>query len=218
MLNLDNVTLVSVSSVNIERTIKALEYSYKNIIFKEVIFFTDKQFKHDKIKRIETKELNYIDYSYFIIYELYKYINTEFVLIIQDDGFIINPHKWDNDFLKYDYIGAVFPIPSINDNISYRDPFGNLQRVGNGGFSLRSKKILSLATQLNLEWKSYFDYYNEDGFFAVHNRHLYEKEGCIYAPIEIASKFSIEKNIEETKNITEPFGFHGKDSKYYTLI
>jgi hypothetical protein len=90
-------------------------------------------------------------------------------------------------------------------------------RVGNGGFSLRSKKILSLATELNLEWKPYFGFWNEDGFFCCHNKHLYEERGCVYAPIEVAAKFSIENSIEENKGI-ETFGFHGKHNNNYRLI
>ena len=123
-----------------------------------------------------------------------------------------NPDKWVDEFFNYDYIGAPFPIPVDGDNITYRDPFGNLIRVGNGGFSLRSKKILSLGTELGLEWKSYFGYYNEDGFFTCHNRHIYEKNGCVYAPVEVAAKFSHERQTSETIGIT-PFGFHGKDNK-----
>ncbi len=217
MLTLNNVTLVSVTSVNVDRTIKALRYSMKDISFGDVILLTDKNVSPEDIKTIKIEPLDYIGYSKFIVYELYKYINTDFVLIIQDDGFIINPNKWTDEFLKYDYIGAPFPIPSETDMISYRNPFGELMRVGNGGFSLRSKKLLSLASEIGLIWKSYFGYYNEDGFFAVHNKHIYEINGCVYAPIDIAAKFSHEKETPETKGII-PFGFHGKSNKNYFLI
>jgi hypothetical protein len=217
MVNLEKVTLVSVTSVNVDRTIKALKHSCKGINFGDVMLLTDKDISVDGIKTIKIEPIDYVGYSHFIIYELYKYINTEFALIIQDDGFVINPEKWDDNFLEYDYIGAPWPIPSEGDNITYRDPFGNLMRVGNGGFSLRSKKILSLATELNLEWKPYFGFWNEDGFFCCHNKHLYEERGCVYAPIEVAAKFSIENSIEENKGI-ETFGFHGKHNNNYRLI
>jgi hypothetical protein len=217
MINLDNVTLVSVTSVNLDRTIKALKYSCKNIIFNDVILLTDKDVSTDNINVIKIEELDYIGYSKFIVYELHKYIKTDFALIIQEDGFVVNANKWDDNFLKYDYIGAPFILPRQDDNISYRDSFGNLIRVGNGGFSLRSKKLLSLPTLLNFEWKSYFGYYNEDGFFAVHNRHILEENGCVYAPVDVAAKFSHERQTSETIGIT-PFGFHGKDNKNYFLI
>ncbi len=217
MVKLNNVTLVSVTSVNLDRTIRALNYSSKLINFNEVLLLTDKDVSSEDIKTIQIDKLDYIGYSKFIIYELHKYINTDFALIIQDDGFIINPESWSDNFLNYDYIGAPFPIPKNNDNISYRDPFGVLQRVGNGGFSLRSKKLLELPNKLNLEWKSYFGYWNEDGFFAVHNKHILEENGCIFPSPEIAAKFSIEHETPETINII-PFGFHGKHNKYYNYI
>jgi len=217
MINLDNVTLVSVTSVNLDRTIKALKYSCKNIIFNDVILLTDKDVSTDNINVIKIEELDYIGYSKFIVYELHKYIKTDFALIIQEDGFVVNANKWDDNFLKYDYIGAPFILPRQDDNISYRDSFGNLIRVGNGGFSLRSKKLLSLPTLLNFEWKSYFGYYNEDGFFAVHNRHILEENGCVYAPVDVAARFSHERQTDETIGIT-PFGFHGKSHHNNNLI
>jgi hypothetical protein len=217
MLNLENVTLVSVTSVNLEKTILALKYSMKGIKFNEVLLLTDKDVFPNDIKTIKIDKLDYIAYSKFIVYELHKYINTDFALIIQNDGFVINPDKWDDKFLEYDYIGAPFPIPPSHDNISYRDPFGNLIRVGNGGFSLRSKKILSLPTKLNLEWKPYFGYYNEDGFFAVHNKHIFEDNGCKFSPVDLAARFSIEKETPETVGVTS-FGFHGKSNPNNNLI
>ncbi len=217
MATLNNITLVSVTSVSVDRTIRALKHSSKDLKFNEVLLLTDKDVSATGVRVVKIEGMNYIDYSRFIVYELHKYINTEFALIIQNDGFIVNPSKWNDEFLKYDYIGAPFPIPQPNDNISYRNPFGELIRVGNGGFSLRSKKLLELPSTLQLEWKAYFGYYNEDGFFAVHNRHILEANGCVFAPVEIAAMFSHENQTPETVGIT-PFGFHGKQSKYYHTI
>jgi hypothetical protein len=215
MINLENVTLIAVACVRVERTLKALKYSKKNINFKSVKLLTNEEISDDEIEIIKINNLDYEQYNKFIVYDLYKHIDTTHALIIQDDGFVVNPEKWDDVFLNYDYIGAPWPLP--NDSFSYRDPFGNIIRVGNGGFSLRSKKILSLAENLNLEWKSYFGFYNEDGFFTCHNRNLYEENGCKFAPIEIASLFSHEIQIPETQGVI-PFGFHGKNNIYNNLI
>ena len=38
-------------------------------------------------------------------------------------------------------------------------------------------------------------------------RHIYEQLGCKFAPVEVAAKFSHEKQLPETQGIT-PFGFH----------
>jgi len=216
MIDLNNITLVLASSVNIDRSIKSLLYSMRGINFESVKLFTDLDVNPgDNIEVIKIPKLDYDGYSKFITYELHKFIETDFVLITQDDGFVINPECWSKDFIDYDYIGAPWPLP--NDNFSYRDSFGNIVRVGNGGFSLRSKKLLKLPTDLNLEWKSYFGFFNEDGFFTCHNRHIFEQHGCVFSPIEVAANFSHEFKIPETDGIN-PFGFHGKNSIYYNLI
>ena len=215
-LELPNVTLVCVTSVNVQRAIKALQYSVKNIEFKNVLLLTSEECVLDNIDVIKINPiLNTDEYSKFIVYELHKYINTEFALIIQEDGFVVNAEQWDGLFLEYDYIGAPWPIPE--EDFSFKDSYGNLQRVGNGGFSLRSKKLLRLASELDLEWKSYFGFYNEDGFFCCHNKHIYEANGCKFAPIDVASKFSFETPIPENNGILT-FGFHGKNHNYNNLI
>ena len=192
-----------------------MDFSMKDIKFGAAKILTSETIEDDKVEIIKINHLDYIGYNRFVVYDLWKYIDTDYALLIQDDGFVINPSSWRIEFLEYDYIGAPWSLPS--DNFSFRDPFGNIIRVGNGGFSLRSKKILKAPSDLNLDWKSYYGYYNEDGFITCHNRHLLVKHGCSYAPIEVAKYFSHEAEIEETINI-EPFGFHGKWSKYNSLI
>jgi hypothetical protein len=95
-------------------------------------------------------------------------------LLIHDNGFVVNPDSWKDEFLNYDYIGAPWPLP--NDNFSYRDINGNLIRQGNS-VSLRSKKLLDVPNKLNLEWKPFHGYTNEDGYICVNYRHKYLKKG-----------------------------------------
>ena len=215
MLKLPDITIVSVTSVREENTLKAMRYSMKDIEFGAALLFTNTPLSSEGIENIKIPKIDVNEYSRFIVYELHKYIKTKYVLIIQDDGFVVNPSSWREDFLNYDYIGAPWAIP--NDSFSYRDPMGNLIRVGNGGFSLRSTKLLSLATELELPWQSYYGFYNEDGFFTCHNRSVYEENGCVYAPLDIAKYFSHEIYIPELEGIT-PLGFHGRYSKYCTLL
>ena len=147
---------------------------------------------------------NIDEWNYSTIYNLPKYIQTDFCLLIHDDGFVVNPEQWQDEFLNYDYIGAPFPIPQ--DDFSYRDINNNLIRVGNS-VSLRSKKLLDTPINLNLEWKSFHGYYNEDGFICVNYRHKYIENGCKFADINIAKYFSHETMIPEIEGI-KPFVFH----------
>lgn len=214
MIDLKKVTIVGVAGTKAEETMKAIKYSMKEIEFGSAKLITPDEVYSEGVETIKCESLNYEQYNHFIVYRLHEYIDTEYALIVQNDGYVVNPYSWEDDFLNYDYIGAVWPLPT--DNFSFRDPQGNIQRVGNGGFSLRSKKILQVASNLNLEWKPYYGFYHEDGFFSVHNRAIYELKGCIFAPIDVAVKFSQEMNVPENEG-TIPFGFHGRNHYYYNL-
>ena len=155
------------------------------------------------------------DYSSFIIYSLYKYIKSSHILIVQWDGYIINPEKWDPNFLKYDYVGAPF-IPRENDKNYSRDINGAFYTIGNGGFSLRSKKLLEAPTKFKLKDNREFTNFNEDGFFSVFHRKFLESKGLIWAPFDIAKKFSIESPLSTNELKDLPLGFHGK-KMYYLL-
>lgn len=202
------------SSVDIDSTIKAILNSCKDIEFGDVKLITHERPINlpDNIKFCKIDRINSIDnYSYNMIYKLSDYIETDYALIVQADGYVINSISWRDEFLDYDYIGAPFNLP--RDEFSYRDVNGKIFRVGNGGFSLRSKKLIDLPNKLNLEWKPFHGFYNEDGFICAMNRHIYEDNGMNFAPLDVAKYFSHEADIPETQGI-QPFGFHGKWSKY----
>jgi hypothetical protein len=181
------VTLACVAGTRHEEAQRAVDATLKLCDFEDVVLIKE--------------HFSYEQYNRFIVYELKDYIRTDHVLLIQDDGFVTNPELWTDEFLEYDYIGAVWPLPQ--DEFSYRTPEGELIRVGNGGFSLRSKKLLEVATKENLEWKPYYGYWNEDGFICCHNRSVYERT-CKFAPVNVAMRFSVEWLGDVA------FGFHGK--------
>lgn len=194
-LKLPNITLVAVTDIDIPGHFEALQKSCEGIQWGAVSLITP--------------TLGSIDaWNKFIVYDLYKYIFTDFCMLIHADGFVGNPLAWRKEFLDYDYIGAPWPLPV--DDFSYRTPDGNLIRVGNS-VSIRSKKLLELPSKLNLEWKSYYGNTNEDGFLCVHNRENLYKEGIRFAPLDVAKYFSREHEIEENRGI-ETFAFHQVDA------
>lgn len=221
MLDLSRVTCFAIDNTDrVEETIQAL-HTCKNVAnFGEVKLVTLPQYveKYQDEEGItlenQVRPLTNIDeYNYYILYHLYKHINTDYVLLIQDHAFIINPDAWRNDFFDYDYIGAPWP----HRERAYITPYGEHQRVGNGGFSFRSKKLLEVPLKQWIPFKvaEMSDFYqmfggnntNEDGNITVHNKHLYEKQGCKIAPIEVAKFFSYESPVPENSGII-PFGFH----------
>ena len=213
-MKLDNVTIVAVAGTKAIETLKAIKYSMRELEFDRAILITPEDIQDDQVEIIKCEPLNYQQYNHFIVYRLHEYINTTHCLLVQNDGYVVNPDMWQDQWMQYDYIGALWPYPQ--DDFSFRDQDGNIQRMGNGGFTLRSKKLLCAANDLDLEWKQYYGFYHEDGFFCCHNRSKYESVGCKFAPIEVAAEFSHESQVEENQGHI-PFGFHGRNHYYYNL-
>jgi hypothetical protein len=199
MLSLPDVTLIAYTSRNAEGHQQALDYSSRDIKFGAVKLVT-----FDPFPSID-------EWNYRIIYDLRNHVDTEFALLVHDDGFVVNPQQWNPEWLNYDYIGA--PWPYIE---AFKDANGTPIRVGNS-VGLRSRKILDLPSTLGLEWKSYmFNNTNEDAFLAIHNRRVLDMEGCKFAPFEVAVNFSREIPLPENRGIN-PFMFHtyeGENASY----
>ncbi len=206
-LQLPNVTLVAVTSVKVKETIKALEYSMKDIDFGDVTlithrkpFFLPKTIRYQHIKKLK----NIDDFNYTMVYNLGDYIKTDFILLVHYDGFVVNPKSWKDEFLDYDYIGSPWPMPK--DDFSYRDINGEIQRVGNS-VSIRSKRLLDYPKQSNMKWEADHGFFHEDGFICVKNHHIFEAAGMRIAPLEVAKDFGREHPIPENENV-DPFIFH----------
>lgn len=206
-INLKNVTLVCVCTVDTSAAIKALKYSMKNIKFGRVLLISNiSSYKENEIDIIEIEPFpNVGEWGRFIVFELHKYIYTDHAIIIHPDGFIVNPFSWQDKWLEFDFIGPPFKIP--NDKVSYRDANGNLQRVGNG-ISLRSKRLLELPSQIGLRWENFDEGLpHEDGFLTVQHRLELQKHGIKYADLVTAAQFGREAYIPEHKGV-KPFVFH----------
>lgn len=140
------------------------------------------------------------DYSNWILREMFECVpsTASHVLVVQTDGFIVNPSAWSADWLTYDYVGAPWDAAGsgVPDN----------RRVGNGGFSLRSMKFLRAAANLSRSMARPAGM-PEDVWACVHLADTLEKRGVKFAPPEVAARFSGEMRVPET--VATPFGFHG---------
>jgi hypothetical protein len=127
------------------------------------------------------------DYSDLLLTGLRQYVDGTHVLIIQWDSFILDPELWTNDFLQYDYIGAVWPHHPDTP-------------VGNGGFSLRSVKLLEALESPKISKR-----HPEDFCICVDNKAPLEGEfGIRFAPTNVAEQFAVERT-----SWHPAFGFHG---------
>lgn len=194
-LQLKNITLLSLNCVDPIRSAKALLYSSKHIDFADMILVTNEKpnWLPSNIRFVKTELKSHRDSCMFAYTELPNIVDTDFCLSIHDDGFVINPHLWDNDWLQYDYIGA----PWKN--------FGQLNRVGNGGFVLKSNKFIQLTRHIPYRGT------HDDTELTNDYYHYFVKNGCRYAPVDIAMKFSLESRIPECEySLNNCFGFHGR--------
>lgn len=195
-LQLKNITLVCIDGVDPNQGLKALRYSMKDIDFAKNVMISHIVPDNipDDVVFEQIDPLTHDTYSPFVLGRLSEYIDTEYCLLINDDGFVINPHLWDDKFLEYDYIGAPWK------------EHGQINRVGNGGFSLRSKKLIDLCKNIVP-----FDGEHEDGTICLRYKHFLESHGCNFAPVEVAMNFSLESRIPECEfTLDNTFGFHGR--------
>lgn len=187
---LDRVTLCCVTSRDLALSEKALLRCTRHLSFGRVILFSPGIPSSPKLEHVTIQPFtSNKDYDRFVLFELVKHVATDFVLIIHFDGFVLNPDAWNEDFLSYDYIGA-------------RWPWHADKQVGNGGFCLRSIKLLRALAHPRFERPEI----PEDELICRIERDYLEKEcGIRFAPNEIADAFSLEHaDIPRTS-----FGFHG---------
>jgi len=144
MLNLTNVTLVAATSVARAATLRAMRLSMEQVRFGAAVFLCDEPPEDGQATGIEWRAISPLrsraDYSRFMLHEMADHVATDFALVVQWDGYVLDSAGWRDEFLEYDYIGA--PWPQFDDG----------RRVGNGGFSLRSSQLLRVCATLPDRW------------------------------------------------------------------
>jgi hypothetical protein len=189
------------------KAMEALDFSARQLDYQcECLIICPQDFEVGNrkwIKKQIDQTLTWKDYSPWILKNLHKYIKTDFCITIQYDGFIIDPTFWTDNFLKTDYIGALWP------NIS------QVNRVGNGGFSFRSKKFLDLSSQIEYKVGKHN---GEDWVACVEQYDYMLKNGVNFADKILARQFSVEHIVDGCfydKNKLETyksFGFHDRSN------
>lgn len=194
MLNLPQVTLCCVDTRLPDLALGAIRKCMADIQFGNVLLFTRSEHGLIDVPReIKIIELDVIrsveDYSRFMLKGLGPYLNTSHMLIVQWDGYVMDSAMWRDDFLSVDYIGAVWP--------QYKDT----QRVGNGGFSLRSRKLLDALSSADI-----IPSHPEDVCIArTYRLQLEQRWGIRFADEALAHQFAFERE----RSTPSSFGFHG---------
>ena len=190
MLELPDVTLCCIDTVNHALALRALRESSAQVRFDRTLFISDRDVGAGDLEvEIVPALASRDDYSRFVLKSLAARIETSHVLLVQWDGYVINPAAWREEFLGCDYIGAQW---------FWHD---DGMRVGNGGFSLRSRKLLLALQDPRIVLTE-----AEDQTICRAFRPLLEREhGIRFASEATADAFAF----EAAYPIGKPFGFHG---------
>lgn len=190
---LPQVTLCAVDARGPALAYQALQRSMAQIKFGRVVLFTHQWAPAAAVPGIEVLDVGPITsgaaYSHFVLRQLPAHVLTSHVLVTQWDGFVINAAAWTDEFLDFDYIGAVWPDqPAVSC-------------VGNGGFSLRSQRLLLAGLDPRITPE-----HPEDLMLGRDHRALLQAEhGVRFAPPVLARQFAFEN--ESPTGTT--LGFHG---------
>lgn len=188
-----DITLVAIDFAWHDLTKYSIEQTLKNIDPKEIVIISDREIVQGArhVIRDATTDMN--DINQIMLKGVAEHVNTEHALYVQWDGMATNRDQWQDEFLNYDYIGAVWPWEQEGRN------------VGNGGFSLRSRRLLDACMDRVVQYDSANPAIAEDGIIGVKQRPYFETTHNIkYAPTALARQFSYELGVHEPS-----FGFHG---------
>ncbi|RGE46705.1 hypothetical protein DZC30_02745 [Comamonas testosteroni] len=173
----------------------------------------------ESVEHLEIAPLDYQGYSWFVLFMLWRVIHTEFALIVQDDGWVLDGRLWSDEYLNYDYVGAPVHLARVSSpegeywsrGFAWAEglPDGHSAvPVLNGGFSLRCQKLMRafadhpqlqvtvpapdqvFENPLKLGWSG--DVLNEDVQLTGVLRPQLEALGFRFAPLELATRFAIE--------------------------
>jgi len=190
--HLNDVTLVAVTSVALAATVVALRRSMAQAQFGRVLLLSDRPPDDLAGSGIEWRAIPPLQsrayYSRFVLHELCDHVETSHALLVQWDGFVRDGRRWRDEFLEYDYIGAPWP--------QYRDGMA----VGNGGFSLRSRKLLKATSIVPAT-----DEPEDVAICRTHRKMLEQKYDLRFAKLDLANCFSYERGASDGQE----FGFHG---------
>ena len=158
--------------------------------FARVLFITDRDYALEGVDCARSPAIDSREaYSRFVIKELGHYIDTDFVLLVQWDGFVVNADAWSDEFLDYDYIGAKWTFHTTGT------------RSATAASRLRSRRLLEALRDPHIEVQPLEDV----AICRTFRPYLEATHAIRFAPEAVADRFSFEASYFASL----PFGFHG---------
>ena len=191
----DQISYLIIDTSQNDMAQHALSYSQRLFPLANRIVFSDTLEGWDATKVIRIPKLSCVEeYNELLLTNAWKHIRTDFFQIIQWDGHVITPNAFRPNFLEFDYIGAVWPHHKT-------------RRVGNGGFSLRSKRLMETVEGLLPGVSDWQQIPEDDLICRTLGERLEQDHGIRFADIAMANAYSVEWDFDEFG--PAPFGFHG---------
>ena len=158
--------------------------------------------------------LSYQQYSVFVMHSLHSFIKTDYCLIVQDDGWVLNGKNFTSNYYKYDYIGAPCHAAIVGNELQLGFTWIDKPErivIQNGGFSLRSKRFLQAPNVHGITHVPSQDQHlwNEDVQLSGIFRPIFEVKGYKFASESLAKQFGIEylaPNFHDDLDLTRLFG------------
>ena len=191
----EKITYLLIDTHNHALAQTALRNSQNAFPLNNRLVFSDVEGDWDASDFIKIDPINSVQgYCEFLLKHAWKFVKTEFFIVLQYDGFVLNGNHFSETFLAYDYIGAPWP-------------HFDFHKVGNGGFSLRSRRLMQAVEPLLTQQDFLVP---EDIVICRKYRRQLERDATIkFAPVSVAETFSQELSFHNHST----FGFHG-----YTLL
>ena len=171
----------------------------------------------DHIMWKQTAPLDYYQYSIFCMYALQTFVETEYCLLVQSDGWVIDGTNFTGKYYEYDYVGAPTHLGLYEDHFYPSFSWSktkNALPVLNGGFSLRSRKLMQACTKHGIVHRAVNQapFFNEDVQLTGLLRKELEKVGVRFSPLNIAKQFAVEylaPNVHDDLDLAGLVGHHG---------
>jgi hypothetical protein len=201
-LDLPDVALLCCDTRDARLALESMHRSIEKIAFGECIYVTcqatldelPQDFQIDpsiKIKIIDPFA-SIFDYSKYVLKDAFLVSSKPYFLFVQWDSWVLSAESWTAEFLECDYIGAVWSHHSD-------------RRVGNGGFSLRSRRLMRAVATIAARVSEDSLEIEDDFICRVSRVELESQHNCRFASEQIANLFSAER--QGWSGV--PFGFHG---------
>lgn len=191
-IHIPEITLLAIDRSDPSGITRSVDISTRHIEFGEVVLITDHNY-------FEGRK----GYSKWCLTDMWKFVKTSHVLIIHSDSYVVNHKAWDDEWLAWDVIGPSW---------GYKDGLN----CGNGGFSLRSKRLLNILGQID------YTGLNTDFEDCLLGRYLRpwleDRYNIEFAPDHICNQFAIEAYGSSVfvdsyghrgNEYRNQFGFHG---------